>query len=338
MSSIENSFQAHTEYGYHREKLVDYWQKREQLPTMSTLSLPYYFIQRSWKVVENSRLHALVGIIAVAFAFFLLCALLLLITNIEHGLQRAGGRFDYTFYLVDAPDDAVSELVANMDGRQSVQSVRYITKDQALSFIRTETEGFGELFSLFEGQNPLPASIDVTFRHTADESAIALAVEEFGKQNIVREVVSGKDWVTGVERVVRSLRIYSVLAFALVCAILTLLIGGVMKLTVYNRRDETAILRLMGAEESVVRFPFFMAGVFQAGMGALVGLLFLWLIHLFLQAEFARVLSFEGFEMTLVFLRPIEVFLVLSASLLVGGVASYIALGDVEREERGYFS
>lgn len=91
----------------------------------------------------------------------------------------------------------------------------------------------------------------------------------------------------------------------------------------------------MGADESVVQLPF-IAGVLQAAFGSVIGVIILRMVFAFLRSEFSRALSFEGFAIELSFLSPVVITLVMIVSMMLGGVASFLAIGDVAEEERKY--
>ncbi|MDD2941654.1 MAG: FtsX-like permease family protein [bacterium] len=337
MSTLEDVLNDGLKYGYHRDSLLEYWKSRTGLPRIPGYQIPFYFLLRSLKLMSSARLHVIVATLAVAFSFFLLGGFILLLQNTEMLLQRAGGDYDFTFYLDTVPEEQLTEFLTVIRDTKGVLRAELLTSNDAILLMRTEVDGFAELFSGLNSENILPPSIDISFSaEIITKEEMRNAVRILGENVLVREVVAGKEWVSGVTGILSSLRVYGILSFFFVCLVLIMLIAGVMKLTALSVADETAVMRLLGADESTIQLPFFISGICQSCVGAVLGLLSLKIVFIFFSHEVSRSLASEGLQFDIIFLDWFLGLIVVVASLLVGGLASYLAIGNPGEQERDY--
>lgn len=239
--------------------------------------LRYFLREAVINLVRARAVNALtVGIICASL--FILGGFILLVSNL-HEAVAAWNRVAIIVYLKDdAPDAVVSALRAEVEGRTLVQEVRYVSRDQAAAVFR---ERFAHLARTADevGGNPFPASLEILARGERGgrlgetESLIAdlrsnVAVEEVRDSEVEAKkvlalirLISVGGWVVG-----------GILALASLFTIF-----NVIRLTVYQRRDEVAIMRLVGATSGFIRGPFLLEGTLQGIIGALAaeGLLFM---------------------------------------------------------------
>jgi cell division transport system permease protein len=181
---------------------------------------------------------------------------------------------------------------------------------------------FRTLFGSIDS-NPLPASIEVALKpgqrgaeavkHVADEIAVFPFVEE---------VRYGQDWLDKVfllRRVAGAATVVLGGAFALVAA---LIIGTAVRMAIFARRDEIAIMRLVGATDGFVRAPFLIEGFFTGIAGGILSLLAAYMIF--------NSLSHSLFKLE--WLPDLWVIGLLAAGGALGALASTIAVHRHLRE------
>ena len=144
---------------------------------------------------------------------------------------------------------------------------------------KRELEEVRSLFLELES-NPLPASFEIRlkpgFRDPATVREVAALI---GAYDFVEEVQYGRDWLEKVHllrRVAAAAALVVGGAFALVAA---LIIGAAVRLAIFARRNEIAIMRLVGATDAFIRAPFLLEGLITGVLGAVLALVATWVTY-----------------------------------------------------------
>ena len=197
--------------------------------------------------------------------------------NIRQVIQDVESRVEVVAYLRDdASRTAVSALESELTALAQVRAVRYVSRDEALQIARTELPEFGSVFATLEA-NPLPASLEVQLLPNQKGPDVVRAIaQRLTTTPIVEEVRYGSDWLDKVfllRRVAGSATVVLGLGFAAVAA---LIIGAAVRLAIFARRDEIAIMQMVGATSWFIRKPFLLEGFFTGLLGGLLAALATW--------------------------------------------------------------
>jgi cell division transport system permease protein len=188
------------------------------------------------------------------------------------------GRLLVDVYLNDSATQAeVSALRKRLEQNPDVKSVQYISKDEAKATLKGALKGAAETL----GSNPLPASYRVTPRDPAHVGRIVDALENLrgGKTTFVspaiNDVKNREDETDKILQITGGVK-YAMwgLAFLLVLTS-TLLVGNTIRLSIYARRREVEVMRMVGATGWFIRWPFVIEGVFVGAAGGLIAILLL---------------------------------------------------------------
>ncbi len=202
-----------------------------------------------------------------------------------------------------------------------VESVEYVPKKQGLSELRDRTKGAIDTSTLTE--NPLPDKLRVRVRVPEQVPAVA---ESIRRLKGIDNVVYGQSIVQRLLQlgdVMRRVGIAVILIFLFVAGII---ISNTIRLTVYARRREIAVMQLVGATNTYIRMPFICEGLLDGLIGAIVAVAVLSLARAMLWPRMLEALPWIGFSSTRIDLVSIvaELFLVGAA---IGVVASWISVG-----------
>ncbi|MFN2462606.1 MAG: cell division protein FtsX [Candidatus Dormibacteria bacterium] len=162
-------------------------------------------------------------------------------------------------------DSAPAVNVANLENRlrldPRIRSVSYVSKGQALTKYRDDPNIPKDMIDNLEGQNPLPASIDVDVRNINDLNAVASEVQGLplldkqGATNYRKEVI---------DKVVLFSRFVGIAGTVLLGglgAVAVFIIMMSIRTAVFVRRKEIEVMKLVGATDWFVRGPFLMEGM-----------------------------------------------------------------------------
>jgi len=250
--------------------------------------------------------------------------------NLSLGLTSVEERVAIIGYLDEAArEQDVVALQALISGREDVESVRFISKEEALREVRSIPE-FGDLFDGLE-TNPLPASIEVrmavAYRDPASLDAMGKALETYP---LIEDVQYGGDWVDKVfllRRIAGLTTLFLGGGFALVGA---LIIAAAVRVAVYARREETHIMRLVGARDSFIRLPFLLEGAITGTIGGFMALLLTWISY-----RIAGSAAFDAIGNPLfqpVWIPASWVLLGIAAGAIIGTISVAFALRSYLRE------
>ncbi|HEX9108180.1 MAG TPA: permease-like cell division protein FtsX [Longimicrobiales bacterium] len=222
------------------------------------------------------RAPALTGLSAamIALSLFIVGLFGIVAFNIRRAIERVESRVEVVAYLRDdASSNAVQLAQKDIEAFPEVQRVYYISRDDALEAARRELIEFRAVFDDLD-VNPLPASFEIRLKPgMRGPEGVKAVAERVATYPFVEDVRFGSEWLDKVfllRRVAGAATFLLGGAFAIVAA---LIIGTAIRLAVFARRDEIAIMRLVGATEGFVRRPFVIEGLMTGLIGSSLALL-----------------------------------------------------------------
>jgi cell division transport system permease protein len=238
-----------------------------------------FFIAEAFK---NIRLNLLMSITAVTTTF--ICILVfgmgLLVSAHVDGIVGSV-RQDVTVevFLPNAEEGEVDALLSKTQGWTEVTSVNKVTEEEALADFRETFEEQPELYEDLD-QGVLPPSLQLQLRdpNLADEVAARLKQEGFGEENLSypQQTIERLNAVTSY----MIWGLYGATVLFLIASVL--LISNAIRLSIFARRKEIEVMKLVGASDGFVRTPFVFEGLVEGLIGAgLAALAVIWINFLF---------------------------------------------------------
>jgi cell division transport system permease protein len=184
------------------------------------------------------------------------------------------------FFPPDASQQEIDKVRSAVEGYPEVSSVNYVSKEEALE---TFKETFADQPEIYEGIDPgvLPASLQVQLENPAAADEVAQRLREdhrFTDDNLSypQQTIERLNKVTSY----MILGLYGATALFLISSVL--LISNAIRLSIFARRKEIEVMKLVGASDSFVRTPFVFEGMVQSLIGAgLAALTVVWINFLF---------------------------------------------------------
>lgn len=223
---------------------------------------------------RRAPLLAALSILAMALGLFVVGLFALTAWNIRQALEQIEARVEVVAYLRDGtPAEQVRIARIDMLGIPGVRQIDYVSKDEALVTAVQELHEFRDVFTDLE-VNPLPASLEIRllpgYRTPREIERVASSV---GRFDFVEEVTFGREWV---EKIV-ALRRIAAGATAIIggafAAVAGIIIATAVRISVFARRDEIRIMRLVGATDGFVQRPFLLEGLLAGIAGGLIATL-----------------------------------------------------------------
>jgi cell division transport system permease protein len=178
----------------------------------------------------------------------------------------------HVFIADKATEPQINELRVLLESDERVKpgGITFISKAKALEIMRKRNPELTEnLLS-----NPLPASFDVVPKRGEDTEAIALGVQK-SKLAAVDQVRYGKDVSQRILAIARAIQIVFLIAVIVLLVASTILIANTIRLSIFARRREIEVMKLVGATNWYVRGPFMLEGLLTGLVGSVAAVLLL---------------------------------------------------------------
>jgi cell division transport system permease protein len=275
-------------------------------------------LARGWRA-------GLLAIAIIAAAVFIAGAVLLVSINVDRILERLAATAELTIYLKPGDDDTHRAAVANvLSSHPSVSSSNFVGADAALARFQRELPELAALVGTLD-ENPLPSAFDVRLRDGVTDAATRNLVQTLQATGAVEDVRYDRRIFDRLSDGLRILRQGGFILAAVIVLAAIVTITSVLRLAYLTRRDETAVLFLLGMPPSAIRGPFVVEGMLQTLAGALVAVLLLWAAFGAVNAQVGPEIGQAFGTGAAVFLPRGMVVILVVASLMVGALAGLVA-------------
>lgn len=282
-----------------------------------------FSLRRAWQGFWRNAVMSLAATATMVLMLLLLAGFWILQAGLLAGLEFVEQKVEVVADLRDdAPAAEVDALRRRLLAEPTVRSVDYVSKDEALARFRERLAAQGEEdLTRYLDENPLRASLEVKL---ADPRAAGEITDLLRGEPIVESVIDIENLVDRVLTVTSILRTAGAVVLVAVGLIVLFIVVNTIRLAVLARADEIEIMRLVGASDAFIRWPFVFEGALVGLLGSLVTLGLLALaaepIGRFL-FEFFRILPLQVGGLA----RDVAA-LVLAAGLGLGAVGSWISV------------
>ena len=209
-----------------------------------------------------------VTLMLLLFAFFL---------TTDRGLQAAVAVLEAKVELATFIDDnaKASDILAlkrRIESDPAVARVDYITKDQALERLKAIAANRPDFALADISTNPLPASLEIKMADPREARRLAQDLRgEVGK-GVLYDIVDNPQVVDQLLTITRVLSVGGIAVLGMMLFVALFVIVNTIRIAVHARRDEIEIMKLVGASDWFVRWPFILEGMLVGTLGAVVSL------------------------------------------------------------------
>ncbi|MFL5681072.1 MAG: cell division protein FtsX [Chloroflexota bacterium] len=229
------------------------------------ISFVAFSLKRAWQGFWRNALMSLAATATMVLMLLLLAGFWIIHTGLLAGLEFTESKVNVEAKLFDNVSSfQVEALEQKLTAMPEVASVEYISRDAALERFRAARAA--------QKQDDLTRFLDSNPFH----ASLAISLKDASKHTIVEQRLTGEPTIQGVENigslvdrvltVTNFLRTAGLVILVVIGIIVLFIIVNTIRLAVVARSEEIEIMRLVGASDAFIRWPF----VFE---GALVGLL-----------------------------------------------------------------
>jgi cell division transport system permease protein len=290
-----------------------------------------FFFQEAIRALRRNAAPSLAAVVTTVVTVILLGVLIPIFQTTQAKSDQIRSELNIQFGLYDDATPAeIATTKTKIEGVPHVDQVTFISKAEALKTLRSELKDKSIVEQL--NSNPLPASLEVKADDAANLPGIKATVmgTEGGKPHPISPIISNpfdrQQASRQIEQVTSALKIVLTVMTALLIAASLMLIGNTIRLSIYTRRREVEVMRLVGATRWFIRWPFMIEGVVVGFVGGLVAILILWLGKLTVVDPLSTDFSFLAAQNDSTLSFPALVAILFAAAVLVSTIGSGITL------------
>lgn len=192
-----------------------------------------------------------------------------------NSIKQITDKIDISVFLKDAvTTEQRDKIIRDLRSNPDISSVEFVTKEQALEAYKQASANNPELLSaISQTDNPLPASIKIkpADPNKIDEIQAFVSTEEIKqlseRTDTQEERMSAVNKITAATNFFQQAGLAGVVLFAIVSM---LIIFNTIRMTIFNRRDELQIMRLLGASTTFIRGPFIVETILYGIVAAII--------------------------------------------------------------------
>ena len=293
-----------------------------------------YLLQEAIDNTRANRTTAAIALVTTAFTMLGMGVFLLLYVNVQAVLGSLREEIKVTVYLRDSvTPEAIEELRSQLREDPAVAGTEFVSREQAMSTFRKRFPSEERLLNGL-GENPFPASVLLKIgpRFRTSQS-VAELVRKLQAVPMVEEVLYNRDWIENIAAGLKYLRFLGLVVGLVLAVCVVMILANTIRLSLYARRGDIEILRLIGATPGFIKTPFLVEGSVLGGVGAGCSLALLWMIFGLAESKMGFPGSFWGLGAELSFLPPRMMVGIIVLGVALGCLGSMVSLGPL-REVR----
>ena len=257
---------------------------------MKPRTIKYYF-KEALKSMKRNGLMTLASISTVALSLFMLGVFLCGVINLNNMASSLENQVQLSIYLKDGlTTEQIMSVGKQIKAIPNLKKLEFVNKEQAMKEFKERLGDQQQLVNALGGVNPLPNSYVLTFDNPSDVKATAKLATTF----------------QGVESTL-------------------FIISNTIRLTVFARRKEIAIMKYVGATNGFIRWPFLIEGMLLGLIGAIIAVLCVGEFYHFITMEVSESLAFFPLVPMFPFFYDVAIY-ILGGGIVVGAIGSTISL------------
>jgi cell division transport system permease protein len=289
-----------------------------------------FFFQEALRALKRNGAPSLAAIVTTVVTVVLLGMLIPIFQTAQGKSEEVRDQLNVQYALYDDATKAeIAGLRQKLEGIPHVAEVAFISKQHALETLKGELKDKTIVEELHT--NPLPNSFEVKADDAANLPAIREAVFPSGtKSEPISPIISNEfdrqQSAAKIEQVTSALKIVLTVITALLVLASLMLIGNTIRLSIFTRRREVEVMRLVGATRWFIRWPFMIEGVVVGFAGGLVAILILWLGKITVVDPLSDSIGVLAAQNNSTLGFPALIAILFAASILVSTIGSGVTL------------
>ncbi|MFN8519191.1 MAG: permease-like cell division protein FtsX [Chloroflexota bacterium] len=236
------------------------------------LHLAQFSIRQGLEGLWRNRVMSLAATVTMVMMLVLLASLVIVLSGVQAGVSYIESKVEIRAELAEGVvQERVDTLTAQLQALPEVGSVTYVSKDEALADFQRQRVESGQDPITGYTSNPFPARLAIKLVDPRQAGQV-MAVLEAVRGSVVKDIVDSQSVIDRLVSVTATLRTIGVAVLVLVGLTVLLIVVNSIRMALMSRAQEIEIMRLVGASDQFVRWPFIVEGLLVGLAGALVTL------------------------------------------------------------------
>ena len=232
-----------------------------------------YLLKQALTGMRRAGFMSAACVLIMTFSLLIFGIFLLATANLREVLRYAHEKVEIVAFLEDGITvGGLDSLRMELDAIPFIEERRYIDPEEALTKLRSE---FGPRSFILDAldENPMPASFEITLKpqYRLRDRVISVA-ERIAKLPGVEDVSYGRGWITRLESLVRMFALIDICVGLVVAVASIVTVSYTVRLTLYARKEQIRVLKLVGATDWFVMLPFLLEGVIHGLISVFISL------------------------------------------------------------------
>jgi cell division transport system permease protein len=291
-----------------------------------------FFFSEAFRALRRNGAPTLAAVVTTVVTLVLLGVLIPIFQTAQAKSDEVRGELNVQFALFpDAGNAEIAQAKSKIEAVPGVDSVAFISKAEALETLKSELKDKTIVEEL--RTNPLPASFQVKASDASDLPQIekeVMGTTNGGKANPISPVISNpfsrQQSTAKIEKVTSALKIVLTVLMGLLVVASVMLVGNTIRLSIFTRRREVEVMRLVGATRWFIRWPFLIEGVVVGFVGGLVAIIILWIGKTTIVDPLSDTNSFAAAQHDATLAFPVLAAVLFGAAILVSTLGSGVTL------------
>ncbi len=253
---------------------------------------------------------------------------LILSENINHFVQEVESEQGIQVFATDeATDEQIKKLGEDINQIEGVNTVEYVSKEEALNQMKERFAENEDLLEGYEGENNIfTASYVVTL---TDLNLNTQVQDQISKLENVKKITNANEVVATLIDFANGVKIVTGVILILLIIISVFIIANTIKLTVHARRKEISIMKYVGATNSFIRWPFIVEGMIIGVIASAISIVVIAIAYNFIaeqmvNSSFMRTVGISLVGFSEMFSSIIFVYMLLGVG--IGAIGSIISM------------
>lgn len=287
------------------------------------LSTSEYFIKEVYTSFKRNIWMTLASIFTVVLSLFILGFFSIVILNLNKMADTLESQVQISVYLKDdLSQEEIDETKETLSKIEGLQDIKFTTREEAMEKFKERLGDQQFLLDALDDTNPLPDSFSLTVTSPQQVKTIADTVVALDS---VESASYSQDIINHLFNLTHLIRLIGVALIMLLTGAAIFIISNTIRLTVFARRKEIAIMKYVGATDWFIRWPFLLEGICLGFIGGGLATIFLYIVYNQVTQEIYEAMAFFPLIPQHPFIDYISL-AILVAGIIIGALGSTISL------------
>jgi len=241
--------------------------RKEVIKLMKAIRIFFRSIRDAFKSISRNFSLSMASILCVTITLIIVSVSIVIAANINNSTKNIENELNIVAYLKkEVTEDDIKNVESEIDNIEFVREIKFISKEEQKKNMSEYNDAFETILNYLD-ENPLLDSYVIYVDDVKEISEVADEIKQIPNietvkygEGMVEEVVSAFD-------IIQKVTIAIVIALVLVTVFL---ISNTIKLTIYSRKNEIEIMRLVGASNGAIKLPFIFEGLVLGIIGSII--------------------------------------------------------------------